>query len=471
MKRSFKLQTAFVMQLVIVFAVSSLFADEGALTTKIIDKIHSSFEMDAHTRAMYNSITNNDISSLALNRNVLRRHNEIFSHKIESKGVTNQEKSGRCWLFAGLNILRAKVIEEHNLESFEFSQNYLAFWDKLEKANCFLENIIEFADRDILDREMEFILRKPIPDGGYWENVVNLVEKYGAVPKEIMPETNSSGNTGLMNTIISRKLRSDAVKLRDMHEQKKSPKKLRAEKTKMLTQVYKMLVLNLGEPPTEFQWRFEDANSVVSETRTYSPKSFCKEFVGVDLREYVDIFNDPSKEYGRHYSIRLTRNIRDGDDAHFANVKMQALKDFAVKAVLDDEPIWFSCDVGKDQSREHGIMAMGMFDYDSIYRTDMTMSKAQRSLFRESVPNHAMVFVGVDVQNDKPIKWLVENSWGDEKGSKGLWTLYDTWFDTNVYSIIVKKRYVPTEILEIYEQPPIVLPPWDPAYSFVQQAD
>jgi len=181
---------------------------------------------------MYNSITNNDISSLALNREVLRRHNEIFSHKIETKGVTNQNKSGRCWLFAGLNILRPKVIENNNLESFEFSQNYLAFWDKLEKANCFLENIIKFAERDILDREMEFLLRKPIPDGGYWENVVNLVEKYGVVPS-------------LMNALISRKLRADAVKLRNMHEQKESLKKLRAEKTKMLADVYKMLVLNL----------------------------------------------------------------------------------------------------------------------------------------------------------------------------------------------------------------------------------
>jgi bleomycin hydrolase len=236
----------------------------------------------------------------------------------------------------------------------------------------------------------------------------------------------------------------------------------------MLAHVYKMLVLNLGSPPAEFQWRFEDANSVVSKISTYTPKSFYEEFVDVDLRQYVDIFNDPSKEYGKHYSINLTRNVRDGDDAHFANVKMQILKDIAAKAVLDDEPIWFSCDVGKDQSRDHGIMAMGMFDYDSIYMTDMAMTKAQRSLFRESVPNHAMVFIGLDMQNGKPAKWLVENSWGDEKGSKGLWTIYDSWFDTNVYSIIVKKKYVPKEILDIYKLPPIKLPPWDPAYSFVQ---
>ncbi|MDT8301926.1 MAG: C1 family peptidase, partial [Sedimentisphaerales bacterium] len=286
MKRCLKSQTAFVVPLVVFFIISSLFADDGALTKKTIDNFNSSFEMDAHTRAMYNSITNNDIKSLALNRDVVRQHNEIFSHKIKTKGITNQKSSGRCWLFAGLNILRPKVIEKNNIKSFEFSQNYLAFWDKLEKANCFLENIIEFADRDILDREMEFLLRKPIPDGGYWENVVNLVKKYGAVPHEIMPETNSSGNTGLMNALISRKLRADAVKLRNMHKQRNSLKKIRTEKTEMLAEVYKMLVLNLGQPPSEFQWRFEDANSVVSEIHTYSPKSFYKKFVDVDLGQY-----------------------------------------------------------------------------------------------------------------------------------------------------------------------------------------
>ena len=453
--------------LITILSASSLFAGTGGLTDETISKIRSSFKMDSHTRAMYNAVTNSDISGLALNRDILRQHNEIFSHKIEAKGITNQKSSGRCWLFAGLNVLRPAVIEKHNLKSFELSQNYLAFWDKLEKANSFLEHIIEFRDRDILDREMEFILRKPIPDGGYWENVVNLVEKYGVVPKEIMPETNSSGNTGRMNMLISRKLRADAVKLRQMHGEDKPVKKLRAKKARMMAEVYKMLVMNLGEPPSEFQWRFEDANAVVSELKTYTPKSFYDDFVGVDLRQYVDIFNDPSKPYSKHYAIALTRNLYDGDDAHFANVEMQTLKAIAVKAVLADEPLWFSCDVGKDQSREHGIMAMELFDYDSIYGTKTAMTKAERSLFRESVPNHAMVLIGVDMQNDKPVKWLVENSWGEDKGSKGRWTLYDSWFDTNVYSIIVKRKYVPDEVLKIFEQPAIQRPVWDPAYAFV----
>lgn len=463
-----KIKSVLLVQLVLLLSASSLFAAEGGLTFETIRKARSSFKMDAHTRAMYNSITNNDISSLALNRDILKQHNKLYSHKIETKDITSQNKSGRCWLFAGLNVIRPMVIKKHNLKGFEFSQNYLAFWDKLEKANTFLEYIIEFRDRDILDREMEFILRKPLPDGGYWENVVNLIDKYGAVPKEIMPETNSSGNTSLMNAVISRKLRSDAVKLRQMAKAKKSVKKLRSEKKNMLAETYKMLAMNLGEPPKEFQWRFEDANSVVSELKSYTPKTFFEEFVGVDPGEYVNIFNDPSKDYGKHYQIAMTKNLYDGDNTHFANIKIDTLKEIALEAVLDDEPLWFACDVGKDQSKEHGIMAMGMFDYDSIYQIDMKMTKAQRSLYRESVPNHAMVFIGVDVQDDKPVKWLVENSWGEDKGSKGYWALYDDWFDTNVYSIIVKKKYVPKEILKIFEQPVIKRPAWDPVWSFVR---
>jgi len=468
MRLAWKLEIAFCILFLLAFSSASLFAAEGGLDMQTVEKIRSSFQMDPHTRAMYNSVTNTDITNLALNRDILRGHNEIFSHKIKTKGITNQNKSGRCWLFAGLNIMRPIVIKKQNLKSFEFSQTYLAFYDKLEKANNFLERIIEFRGRDILDREMEFLLRTPLPDGGYWENVVNLVEKYGVVPQEIMPETNSSGNTGLMNALVSRKLRSNAVKLRDMHQKGEGIEKLRTEKKHMLAGVYKMLVMNLGEPPSEFQWRFQDANDVVSESETYTPKGFYAEFVGVDLRQYVDIFNDPSKPYGKHYQISLTRNLYDGEDAHFANVEMQTLKAIAAKAVLADEPTWFSCDVGKDQSRDHGIMAMELYDYDSIYGVDMAMTKAERSLFRESVPNHAMVFIGVDIADGKPAKWLVENSWGKDKGSEGLWTLYDSWFDTNVYSIIVKREYVPDEVLKIFDQPAIIRPVWDPVWAFVQ---
>lgn len=443
-------------------------AGEGKLSSEMIEEIRSSLDMDNHTRAMYNAITNNDINKLALNRDMIREHNKVFSHKIKAKGISNQKSSGRCWLFAGLNIMRPAVIEKYKLGSFEFSQNYLAFWDKMEKANCFLEQMIELRDRDLLDRELVILLRSPFGDGGWWKYVVDLIEKYGAVPKEVMPETNSSGSTGMMNKLITRTLRADAVKLRKMHQDSASIDELRSEKIDMLAKVYRMLAMNLGTPPTEFPWRFEDRDSVVSKSEIYTPKQFYKEFVGVDLNEYVNIFNDPTKDLGKHYSIQMSRNMYDKDDINFANAAIDVLKEIALKSVLDDEPVWFACDVGKDQSRKHGIMAVGIFDYDAIYETDMMITKADRSLYRESAPNHAMVFVGVDVKDDKPVKWLVENSWGSAKGSSGYWTLYDTWFDEHVYNVIVKREFVPDDVLSIFEQELIILPPWDPMYEMVK---
>lgn len=465
MKHSSIFKMFFLSQSLVILITASLFADEGGLTLRLIDQLRASLEMNAHTKSVYNAVTNNDISKLALNHDIVRSHNEIFNHKIKTKGITNQKSSGRCWLFAGLNTLRPAVIKKYNLEEFEFSQNYLTFWDKMEKANAFLERIINFRDRDFMDRNMEFILRAPIPDNGYWENVVDLIEKYGVVPKDIMPETNSSENTAFMNRLISRKLRADAVKLRKMHEAEKSVNQMRQEKEKMLSEVYKMLVMNLGRLPKEFEWRYEDANSVIVGSDSVTPKKFYKDFVGVDLRQYVDIFNDPSKDYGKHYEIDITKNLYDGDNLHFANVDIKTIKDIALKSLLDDQPVWFACDVGKNQNKDLGVMAVNLYDYNSIYGVDLKMTKAERSIYRESTVSHAMVLTGVDVKDGKAVKWLVENSWGKEKGSKGHWTLYDQWFDENVYSVIVKKKYVPKEVLKIFDQKPILRPVWDPIWS------
>lgn len=443
-------------------------AGEGGLSQSAIDNFRSSFSMDVQTRSMYNAITNNDVNDLALNRDLIRQKDDMFSHKIKVKGITNQKSSGRCWLFAGLNIMRPEVIEKHKLNKFEFSQPFLQFWDKMEKANTFLENIIEFRDRDPLDREMEIILRNPIPDGGWWRYVVALIEKYGVVPIEIMPETKSSEKTGAMNKILSKKLRSDAARLRMLSGEGRTVDQLHAEKEKMLGEVYKILAMNLGEPPSEFEWRYEDKDSTVSTVKNFTPKSFFTDFVDVDLNQYVSVFSDPTKEYGKHYTMRLSRNIFDGDNINYANAEIGALKEMALKSVLDDEPVWFACDVGKDQSRDYGIMAMDIYDYGSVYNIDLGLSKSERVMYRESAPNHAMVFVGVDIKDDKPVKWRVENSWGKDNGMDGYWVLYDSWFDNHVYNVIINKKYVPAEILKIYEQEPIVLPPWDPMYAVIK---
>ncbi len=454
--------------MMLLMAAGTSLAGDGALTDEMLGQIRDSFKMDNRGRATYNAITNNDADQLALNRDLLRQHNELFSHKIKTKGITNQKSSGRCWLFAGLNVMRPVVIEKYKLGSFEFSQAYLAFWDKMEKANCFLERMIEFRDRDPLDREMEILLRDPIPDGGWWEYVVALIEKYGAVPKEIMPETNSSQNTGTMNKLIGRKLRADAVKIRNTAVTGISVDSLRAEKEKMLAEVYRMLVLNLGEPPSQFQWRYEEKDSTVSTVESFTPVSFFKEFVNIDLHEYVSLFNDPAKELARHYQIRLSRNIFDGKDIDYVTVESATIKNIAMKSVMADEPVWFACDVGKDQDGKHGIMATNIYDYGSLYDIDLDLTKAERTLYRESTPNHAMVFVGVDIKDEKPVKWLVENSWGTDRGSSGYWTLYDSWFDQHVFEIIVKREFVPKEIMTLYDQPALSVPPWDPMFEMMR---
>lgn len=470
----------------VLFAAGSVYAKDGALSPKLIERIQSDFKKDAHIRAMYNSITNNNIKNLALNRDILRQHNEFFSDKVKVKGITNQKSSGRCWLFAGLNSLRPAVIAKNNLKEFEFSQIYLAFWDKMEKANTFLQYMIDFRDLDLMDREMVSILRGEPGDGGYWENFADLVNKYGVVPKEAMPETNSSENTRMMNKVLYQKLRSDAVKLHKMHRAGKSVQILSKAKEKMLSEVYHILVVNLGEPPKQFSFRYETKKDSSKEKDEHkenngdenneegtidsdetlqistTPKRFFEEFVGANLNDYVNVFNDTTREYGKHYQIRKSRNIYDGHDISYVNVDIETLKDLAIRSIRDGTPMLFAADVSYDQSSEHGIMADGLYDYQSIYNIEISLTKAERALYRSSVRNHGMTLIGVDLKDEKPVKWWVENSWGEDKGSKGYWTMYDNWFDLHVYNIIVHKKYVPKEILKIKDEPAILIPPWDP---------
>jgi len=490
MKIRLLLQVLLLWMLASLSVSDSAHARGGGLSMKLIERIQSKCKMDTHARAMYNSITNNNVKDLALNRDILRRHNEFFSNKVAAKGITNQKSSGRCWLFAGLNSLRPAVIAKHKLSKFEFSQNYIAFWDKMEKANTFLQYMIDFRDRDMMDRELVTVLRGQPGDGGYWENFADLVNKYGVVPKEIMPETNSSGNTGMMNKVLYQILRSDAVELHKMHRAGKSARELIAAKKKMLGTVYRFLVLNLGEPPREFTWRYKTKGRTPEEEEegkgeaendededgdeagtidgdetleiTATPKSFFDEFVRVDLNDYVNIFNDTTKDYGKHYQIRMSRNVYDGHDINYVNVDIETLKDIAIRSIRDGAAMLFAADVSYDQSSEHGIMADGLYDYQSIYNVEISLTKAERALYRSSVRNHAMTLVGVDLKDGKPTKWRVENSWGTARGSNGYWTMYDNWFDLHVYNIIVHKKYVPKEILKIRDTPAILLPPWDP---------
>ncbi|MCK4225363.1 C1 family peptidase [candidate division WOR-3 bacterium] len=450
----------------LLFAVSPILSalpqsDKG-LTEEVIREIRKSAHLTPSERAIMNALTNNELSELALNRELLMQHNDLFNHKIDTKGITDQEKSGRCWLFAGLNMLRARVIKKYKLNDFEFSENYLFFWDKMEKANFFLESIIGNAGRDLLDRELEMLLKRPIGDGGLWSYVVDLIEKYGVIPKNAMPETNSSTHSWVMNKIISGKLREDATILRKMAENGATEETLEKKKIEMLKVIYKMLVLNLGEPPSCFIWRYEDKEGTISLPERYTSKEFYKKVVNVDLKDYVCLMNYPGKEYDRLLQFDQSRNIYEQADPTYANLDIEKIKALTLKSLLDDEPVWFACDIIKDGDFERGILLPGIIDYRSVYGIDIGMSKKERISYRESTGNHAMVFTGVDIQGGKPVKWLVEDSHGKERGHEGHWTMYDDWFNEYLYVAIINKRYLPGEIKDILEQEPMHLPPWDP---------
>lgn len=479
---------------------------EGALTAGQIEKMRSEFQLDGHLRAVRNALTNTGIKGIAENRDVLADHDKKFSHKIKTKGISNQKSSGRCWMFAGFNTIKPVLMNNLDVSDFEFSHIYLQFWDKLEKANSFLEYMIEYRDRDLQDREVVFLLKGPAPDGGYWENFADLVTKYGVMPKEAMAETASSESTGMMNKALARLLRRDAVELRAIYKDTGSVRKMREAKVRMLAEVYQVLVVNLGEPPEEFTWRHkdkddgddegddneedgddedgdeeedadddedegdEDADDGYeveqdwSEPHRFTPQAFYAEYVGLDLSEYVNIADDPIRPKGGHYEVTMTKNLYDGQNAHYASVDIETLRALVTVVLLDNKAVYFAADVSPDQDSTRGIMARNLYDYESIYALDMGLNKTERLLLRDSTINHGMAFIGVDLTDGEPVKWLVENSWGSGRGSGGLWTMYDDWFEDNVYNIIVRRDYLPDEILKILEQPAKKLPVWDPMW-------
>jgi len=440
---------------------------DGGLSGRDVDSLVASFTVTDDTRALMNAVANNKLREVALDQEALRVGDMFFSNKIETKGITDQNSTGRCWLYAGLNVLRPAVIEKYGLSEFEFSENYLFFWDKLEKANLFLEAMIERRGRDVDDREVEWLFRHPCPDGGQWNMVVALVEKYGVVPMSAMPENEQSKDSGVWNALLSRRLRKDALELRAMHERGNSLRDLRARKMEMLEDVYRILAITLGHPPTEFVWRYEDKDGNVSEPKRYTPREFYREVVGEDLGEYVYLISTPLEAYGRMYEITFDRDMYDRPNMTFANVRPEEMKGMALSALLDGRPVWFGCDVGKEHYRDKGVgmMATGVYRYDAVYGVEFSMTKEERLLTRDGVPSHAMVFTGVDVDGDRPIKWLVENSWGTDYGDDGMWMLSDPWFDDYVYGVVVHRDYVTKRVADILGEKPTILPPWDPMFD------
>lgn len=439
---------------------------QAGIDEDMVKKFREVINDNAETRALRNAITNNDIQKLALNRENVDKVNHYFSNKVVTKGITNQKSSGRCWLFTGLNTLKPYVLEKYHINDFDFSQNYNFFWDQLEKANLFLEAIIDTRDKDLQDRKVEWLLKNPIGDGGQWTTFADIITKYGLIPNTSMPETNNSENTRWMSRLLRRKLREDAMKIREWHTNGMVLENIREEKVNMLSEIYRILSLTLGEPPDEFVWQYKDKDGNISAPKTYTPKSFYDEAIGINLDDFIMFMNDPSRDYYKLYEIEYDRNLYEGNNWKYINLPANEIKEFAKLSILRNEAMYFSCDVGKQLNTEYGTLDINNYNYDDLFGVSFGMDKKQRIETFESGSSHGMALIGFNQdENGKIDKWLLENSWGPDKGYKGYLTMTDEWFDEYMFRVVINKRYISEEALKILKQKAILLPPWDPMYG------
>ena len=437
---------------------------KGGITEEMMQEIRLGNTNSQAEKAARNAMAINSITELATNADNLAMIDTHFSHRVKTKGVTDQHQSGRCWLFTGLNVLRAQMIEEQGLDKLVFSHNYLFFYDQLEKSNLFLQAVIDTKHLPMDDRQVEWLFKNPLSDGGQYTGVSNLIMKYGVVPAEVMPENYQSNNTSQISYLLSLKLREYGLQLRAQKD-RRAPAALKVE---MLKEIYSMLVRAYGVPPTEFEWTRCDKDGNIVETKKYTPKSFYEEYFGdLDLEEdFVMVMNDPSREYYKVYEIEYDRHVYDGDNWVYLNLPIDEVKALAAASIKDNRAMYFSCDVGKYLLSKKGTLDINNFDYESLMGVEFPMNKEERVRSFASGSSHAMTLIAVDIDEEGNYKkWMVENSWGPEAGWKGNLIMTDEWFEEYMFRVVVNKKYIPAETLKLLEQKPVMLPSWDPMFS------
>ncbi|MCZ0891133.1 C1 family peptidase [Ligilactobacillus saerimneri] len=392
--------------------------------------------------------------------------NWTFSIDLDTGKVSNQKQSGRCWMFAALNTMRHFMKDTFRVEpGFELSQNYTFFWDKLEKSNYFYENVLKTAELPTTDRKVAWLMETPQQDGGQWDMMVGIIEKYGVVPKSAMPETYNSSSSREFNATLNLKLRKDAVTLRELVANHASDEEIAKTKKKMLTEVYRILTYSFGEPPTSFDFEYRDKDNNYHIDQNITPKEFFNKYIGWNLDDYVSVINAPTadKPYNHLYTVEMLGSVVGGRPIRHLNVDMDTFRKIAIKQLESGESVWFGSDVGKESDRKAGIMDTRLYNPDELFDVDFSMSKAERLDYGQSLMTHAMVLTGVDLVNGEPRKWKVENSWGDKVGEKGFFVMSDEWMDEYCYQVVVNKKFLPAELQKVFEtEEPQVLAPWDP---------
>jgi bleomycin hydrolase len=436
---------------------------DGTLTAADLELLRKDFTANPVYRLAQNAVTRVSVDDVAINREIVNSIDHSLSTHLDDWKVTNQERSGRCWLFAGLNLLRVGVMRKTGLKDFEFSQNYAMFWDKIERANYFLEAIIETADRDADDRTVAYLMETVAGDGGQWNMFAAIIAKHGLVPKAAMPETQSSSNTARMNSVLCYQLRQGAKELRAVVAAD-GTEAARSQKAEIMRTVHRVLCIHLGTPPERFDWQWTDKDKNFHRDGVLTPQEFAAKYVELPLDDYVCLVHDPrpSSPVGKTFTVEYLGNVLGGPPVTYLNVDMSVIKDIAARTLQGGEPVWFGCDVAKMMSNEYGFWDANLFDLASVYDAPFGLDKADRLAYHETLMTHAMLFTGVDVLDGATRRWRVENSWGADRGKDGFYTMNDSWFDEYVFEIAARRSELPAELQQALDSKPIVLPAWDP---------
>lgn len=423
-----------------------------------LENIENEYKKDITNTIARRALVKNKISDLTKVNEQTEFTRNMFSINLKTLPVTNQKRSGRCWIFAGCNVIREKIAEKYNLKDFEISQNYIAFYDKLEKCNYLLESIISLKDSPKDDRTLDYLLSTGVQDGGQWDLFVNIVNKYGVVPKNAFPETFQSSNTNEIDGLLNKYIRKFAYDIRNNEEN------IEARKEKSIKEIYSILCSCFGIPPKTFTFEYVDKDKKYNIIKDLTPMKFYKETVPIDLDDYVSIINSPTddKPFGKTYTVDYLGNVIEGNDVLYLNLEIERLKELAINQLKDGETVWFGSDCGKAGDREGGVWDDATFDIDTLFKINSQMSKGAMLDTRESAMNHAMVITGVNLDNETPTKWKIENSWGDEVADKGYYVATDSWFTKYVYQVVVNKKYLTQEEKESLKAEKMRLKPWDP---------
>ncbi len=427
-----------------------------------LKQVRSEFLDTSKYRNTQNAVMKNGIKKSITNQSEINSHPFVFSIDVDSNKVLNQKQSGRCWDFSGLNFIRYHIEKEHHIKDMELSPSYVYFYDKLEKGNYFYQNIINTTDRPLSDRLVNWLLTTPQQDGGDWPLLTNLIEKYGLVPNELMPETKPAWNTTEINRMYNRKLYKDAMKLRDLVNNNACDTKIKSVIRQLNQENYRVLSICFGTPPEKFTYEYRDKNKKYHTTGEVTPLEFYKKFADINLDDYVELMNLPGcgYKYNQTYGIELCNNVVGGRNIRYLNVPMHDMRRMVIDQLKDDEPVWFACDVLQEWNNPAGLLSLKVYDWKRSFGISLGKDKATCVQYRESMPTHAMLICGVDLHDNEPTKWKVQNSWGDKPGHKGYFIMDNSWMDQYTYNTVVNKKYLTDTERAAYEKAEINLPYW-----------